>query len=486
MKHRFQLRELSKFFQPDALSQLTLMIQSNKISRFQLKLIARLLYVATLQTDNNPIESPFRNNMQIDFNNNIHFNFDFIDSIQKNGSVSKDLESMQHPFLKNDNQTSIHPNIFQMNQFIVSLSEDTTLFINNGLIKLKQNEESFINNSTNHLQNFNQNNTEIININEINNNQIKYTPSDCHHFIRTLNDIPSRKITQEIRNMILQSLQDNEFKKLSPLHIKELQKETKLSRTQLYTQIWNLRDKMGKVSKNGKKFLKQWIFENNNQSPNTEERNELQKKLGWSRRQLNQQIQLLRDEYSLESDNNININALDSNNSKSTIRILERKISKILPWQRDIIKNFVRSHSDNILSNHIIDLQNQTSLTKKQIYNQLRVLKERKGELTNEKKLFIKNWYFKNNHLPESYNEWQYLQNATNLNKTQLYEQFRIIRDKGSKVSRDQRQMVLIWLEENNWKYPSKDERIILIERSKLTSLQLKSMLQRLFKKRSI
>jgi len=228
-------------------------------------------------------------------------------------------------------------------------------------------------------------------------------------------------LSSESKKIVLKWLEDNHFRKPTPLERDALLKETKWNREQLKQQIEIMRDPPGELTEESKQIVSAWLEENDYRMPTKLERDSLREYTQWSRKQLTFQIESLRM-------------------AKRRITDGDRQI--VLEW---LTSNGNRNPTPE--ERHV--LMRETNLTPRQLAKAIWYLRDPPGQLTDEAKEYVQEWLLKHGMRNPSIEEKRDIQRHTGLNLEQIRAQIRALTQKRpGKITPEAKEKIREWLEQ--------------------------------------
>lgn len=166
-----------------------------------------------------------------------------------------------------------------------------------------------------------------------------------HNQLRTLSNINS--ISKDKKEIVLNWLRENNFKKPNAQDILFLAEHTQLSKYQIYYILWKIKDKPGEITFEKKIKIKEYVTKYNNELP-TEILSKLQKETQLSRQQLHKQISVIKD-----------------------------PPGKITIESKKIIEDLCKIHGYNLNNDYMKLLQESTFLSRDQIRRILKTIEKK-------------------------------------------------------------------------------------------------------------
>lgn len=265
----------------------------------------------------------------------------------------------------------------------------------------------------------------------------------------------NQEISQEKKDLLQDWIRVNGIKieNLSQKEMKEAMELFGFSKSQLRQQLKFLSENSGEITENVKQIVRNWLINHNNESPNSKDRDELQKLTKLSRTQLNNLIYRIREPLGDITDE------------------VKQKIHDLL-----IANNFRQP-----TRNEIELLQLQTGLNRPQLFNLIFILKNNSSKITlkdNEKGLnLIKDWYSIYKRQP-NLKERSILEKESELSWRQIYELIRRLEDNSNSITPQLRLQIFEKLQEINFESPSSNFRDDLQQKTGLGRAQLNKQIQ--------
>lgn len=238
---------------------------------------------------------------------------------------------------------------------------------------------------------------------------------------------------------------------------KYLESETGISRNSLVKliKIISISNKQGIVTNESKDIIIKWLEENEYRKPTIQERDELLKQTGWSKEQLIHQIQYYRD-----------------------------PSGEITHESKSIISRWIEKHKRIPTKEERDILQEQTCLSRWQLQFQIESFLSQKKQITPEDRQFVSKW-LKDNHTNQPSQEQRlFLLKETKLTSKQLSKLIRYIQDIRGEVSPEAKEIIQMWLMENNMRKPNMKEKIEIQKRTRLGIQQIESLCRKFLEQR--
>lgn len=278
-------------------------------------------------------------------------------------------------------------------------------------------------------------------------------PKEVSYFINKINILISNwvkgEVTQEEKEFIFKWLKEHDFRSPTQEERKNIALKTGLARTQIQNQVTLLKEANLDVTSFSKNKIFNW-FKEHQRLPSPEEREQLKKDTGISRRQLNFQLYKLMDPKKIitESIRNKIHSFLQNNNfqfpNRSERKILlqetgisSRQLNSLLfsmrqyPHNfesvekcRDILINWLKQNDYRSPSKEEREeLMKVTGLPRLKLNNMVVFLRERRGVHTEKTRSIIQNWLKNNNYSIPTEQEYKLLKEKTQLSQHQVYSQ---------------------------------------------------------------
>lgn len=170
-----------------------------------------------------------------------------------------------------------------------------------------------------------------------------------------------------------------------------------------------------------------------------------------------------------------------------TARVDKRKGSsiKIIPEEaKEKIRNWLEEHEYKMpTSSERKELREQTGLGHKQLLDQIYYLSLKPGIITDEVKEMIKEWLINNDNRLPTKKEREKLSESTKLTIPQLNNQIHYLREENETLSKFAKQYIEEWLENNNYRIPTFEEKIEIKNSIKISKKQLDTQINKLIEK---
>jgi len=212
------------------------------------------------------------------------------------------------------------------------------------------------------------------------------------------------------------------------------------------------RNPSGQINVVAKNIIREWLKSHDFVTPNAVQKNELQRKTGLSRMQLNTQTQYLRDEASI-----------------------------ITPEAREYLEQWMKQHDYKSPSSADYDrLQEHTNLSRSQLYTQVKLLKSPRQEVLQQHRNILLNWLKSHNFSLPNTQERSELQGQTGLSRNQINQQlnYLVAHHAPQADSKDLKEFVRNWLKKNDYRAPSKEEFAWLMDKTGWKRRLLKDQIQ--------
>lgn len=267
---------------------------------------------------------------------------------------------------------------------------------------------------------------------------------------------PRGTLTEEKRGIIKEWLKAHNYRFPNTIEYRSLKERTGLSLEQIRGQILVLSDPVRKITNENKKIIIDWLTENNFKPMSFEDRKYLMNKTGLNYRQI----------YDFGRRYSQNPGIVDSN-SKEIIREWMNK-TQLLGSRMPSKEEYQ-------------DLMEKTKLNNEQIRSQIR--QWRRSPVTNEKRLIILKWQEENNGRSPTLEEKNTLSELTNLSKRQITNILYNGRMKKGDLTFEIQQLLLKWLEKNQYRQPNQEEIELLQQQTELNRRQIYLFCRNMIKK---
>lgn len=160
--------------------------------------------------------------------------------------------------------------------------------------------------------------------------------------------------------------------------------------------------------------------------------------------------------------------------------VLKENRGEITDNNKNIIKVWIDQNNRKPTLEERKLLQYQTGLSRTQLNTQIRILNSKKGRVTSQNKKIIKDWLVANGFRSPTSEERLILEQETGLSRDQVSKQILYMQDKSGRITEETKQIIRNWLKENPNKNPTSNDRIILQKETNCSQQQITNLIRSL------